>query len=50
MRRAMIAAVLFVAVIGVALALLWTMQRRVMYFQRLTCRRPTKSGWPLLSL
>src|SRR4030095_12509753 len=44
MRRAMIAAVLFVAVIGVALALLWTMQRWVMYFPTAHVPTPDEIG------
>ena len=44
MRRAMIAGVLFVAVIGVALALLWTMQRWVMYFPTAHVPTPDEIG------
>ena len=40
----MIAAVLFVAVIGVALALLWTMQRWVMYFPTAHVPTPDEIG------
>ena len=44
MRRTMITTALFIAVIGTALMLLWTMQRRLMYFPVAQVPTPDEIG------